>query len=132
MSSIVWSDILPEIDKVKVEKWMLDAKTAFIDGDYRTALQTYREILKVDERNELAEYYIAECQYNLTVYKFAKKHITQYKSMVNKYGGSVKDEYYWLKARIYHCLEELDSAIIFYNKFLEINGDSKRKEYQPR
>lgn len=126
-SSNVPDTTLNIVDKAKVQTWMADGRHKMFEHDWRGALATFKEVLAVDKRNGKAEYRVAECQYELMVYKFAYEHLER----AEKYSGhDVDKEFYYTKGKILQKLGKLDEAITALENFIEIQGDEEKNEDQ--
>ena len=107
------------IDKTKVKLKLMEGRNMYLTYNYRGALKQYRSALKLYPTSGLVNYRIAEAQYALRKYDLAKK----YCEKASKLDSDVDKELHLLLGKIYHRLEDLDKAIVHYNKFKESASD---------
>ncbi len=111
-ASAVTLNTLPDttltvIDKGVISAKMIDAKNKQYAGDYRGALNTYREVLTIDKSNAMANFRIAECHYELNNWELSKEYLDKAIAIEEKVSTDVD----YLYGKILHRLEKLDDAI---------------------
>lgn len=113
------------IDKGVVAAKMVDGKNKLFTYDYRAALNTFREIAQMDPKNAMANFYIAECYYELYHYDLAKEYLDKAVTL----NPNVDNESDYLYGKIYHHLEKFDDAIASFEKFKGKIKPEKLKDY---
>jgi len=111
------------IQKVKLQFKVAEGTTQFYAYNYRGALNTYREVLSVDEYNAGANYGIAQCQYALGKIDLAKKYADKAYSV----DPNVDRGILLLLGNIEHRLANLDKAVAYFEGYkTSLKGNEKR------
>lgn len=105
------------IDKTASVYFLEEGKVLYEEGKIKAALVKFREAGLKDPDSWKAAYWIGQCHYYLNNYGYALKYA--HKSL-ELGGDKVSDEIYYRIATANHRLGNLDSAIINYQKTLEI------------
>lgn len=113
------------IDKTKIHIKLSDAKHKFYQNNYRSALNSFKEVLVVDKNNSKANFGIAQCQFALKKYDKAKTYVEK----AFKANSNTDPDIQYLMGNIYHRLEEFDLAENSLKKFKENVKEGKAKEY---
>lgn len=101
------------IDKSVIAAKMVDAKNKQYSGDYRGAMNTYREVIADDKTNAMAHYRIAECHYELMNWSLAKDYLDKAIALDAK----VSPEADYLYGKIFHRMENIDEAATKFESF---------------
>ncbi len=104
---------------------MAAARHEFLDHNYRGALLMYRDILKVEKENALAQYRSAECHYKLKRYDLALKYLEKAKAN----DPEVVKEVNFFYGQTYHRMARLDEAISSFEQFLA-SAPKRAVEYE--
>ncbi|MFK7757914.1 MAG: tetratricopeptide repeat protein [Flavobacteriales bacterium] len=109
---------------IKIGK-MAAARHEFQNNNYRGALLMYRDILKVEPNNAMAQYRSAECHYKLKRYDLALKYLDKAKAN----DPEVMKEMQFFYGQTYHRMARLDDAISSFKGYLE-NAPKRTIEYE--
>lgn len=105
---------------------LVAAKHEFNVSNMRGALTLYREILASEPRNSTALYWTARCHYHLKRYDLAKDYLERAVAIDPNVQGDINLFF----GKIYHRLAELDLAIEYYDRFLELNKGKQSFEVE--
>ncbi len=115
------------IDKGKVKVKLNKAQDRFLENDMRGTLNLCREVLAIHDGNAKANFLLARAQYELGHYELAEKYVKRAGPGKERIG----EEFYLVRGRVHHRLEELDSAIARYEKYKEeLEGKTLPKDRQ--
>ncbi|MBX7093576.1 MAG: hypothetical protein K1X56_02560 [Flavobacteriales bacterium] len=104
---------LSVLDKGVIAAKMVEAKNKQYAGDYRGALNTYREIIAEDKTNALAHFKIAECHFELSHWDLSLEYVE--KAFALDPATSPEIEFLW--GKVLHRLEKLDDAKTHLEKY---------------
>lgn len=111
------------IQKVKLQFKVAEGTTQFYAYNYRGALNTFREVLAIDDNNAGANYGIAQCQYALGKVDLAK----EYADKAYSKDSDVDRGVLLLLGNIEHRLSNLDKAISYFEGHkVTLKGNEKR------
>ncbi len=111
------------VQKVKLQFKVAEGTTQFYAYNYRGALNTFREVLAIDEQNAGANFGIAQCQYALGKMKLAK----EYADKAYASDANVDKSVLLLLGNIEHRLSNLDKAIGYFEGYkTSLKGNEKR------
>lgn len=111
------------IDKAKIQYKLSEGKTKFYENNFRGALNIYREILVVDEKNAPAHYGVAECQYQLKNFDAALEHVED----AIEINPEVDKDVLYTYGNILHRMGKIDDAKEKYLAFRATIQDNKKK-----
>ena len=113
-------------EKTKIQQKINEARHNFVQGNVKSALLNYKEVIALNPSNLKAEYGLAECYYKLQNYKKAKFHGEK----AFQADPKVDDEILYLLGRTYFRLNELEKAKKKFSQFREITkSKSKLEDY---
>jgi hypothetical protein len=104
---------------------MTVAKQKLLAGKYVSALNSYREIEKTNQRNSTVKYYVGLCQFNLKQYANAKESLLK----AVESGNDLKPETHFLLGQIYQIEENFDKAIEEFNIY-KTKGEKDSEDFQ--
>ncbi len=112
-----------KIQNIKLQFKVAEGTTQFYSYNYRGALNTFREVLSIDEHNAGANYGIAQCQYALGKVSLAEEYADKaYKTKPNVDKGVLL-----LLGNIEHRLANLDKAISYFEGYKKtLKGNKNR------
>ena len=113
------------ISKTKSQLKLTESNQLFYQGNIKTALLNYREIIASNPLNSKAQFGAARCYYKLNDYENAKYHV----EMAFKNDPKSDEDLYYLMAEVYFRLGALEKAKINYKKYKTICSKQKLKEY---
>ena len=113
------------ISKTKSQLKLTESNQLFYQGNIKTALLNYREIIASNPLNSKAQFGAARCYYKLNAYENAKYHV----EMAFKNDPKSDEDLYYLMAEVYFRLGALEKAKINYEKYKTICSKQKLKEY---
>ena len=114
------------LNKTKSQIKLTETKQLYLQGNIKTALLNYKEIIALNPSNAKAHFGISRCYYKLHDYKKAKYHA----EIAKKNNPKVDEDLYYLLGEIYFRLEELKKSKTSYEKFVsEIKSKQKIKDY---
>lgn len=111
-------------DKGKIQVKLLKGRDQQFAGDWMGAMQTFKEILQIDQSNAMAHFRIAECHFSLKKYDYAMEYIAK----AGDKDPEVNKEYHYLLGQIHHKLGNLDKAIESFTAFRPLVNEARRKE----
>lgn len=95
------------IQRKKIQFKVADGTHKFYSHNYRGALNTFREVLSLDDNNPGANYGIAQCQFALNRFDIAKEYLDK----AFESDPKVDRDVFLLKGKIEHRLGNLDAAV---------------------
>ena len=104
-----------------------EGKTLFNEGKVRDALIRFRQAASKDPYSWKAAYWISQCHYIMNNYGLALKYATD---AVEKDKNEVDKDVYELLGRAYHRMGNIDSALVNYQKALELLPTMRANELQ--
>lgn len=111
------------IQKAKIQFKVTEGTTKFYEYNYRAALNIFREVLSLDERNAGANFGIAQCQYALARFDLAKEYIERAYELDVK----VDKDVLLLKGKINHRLGILEEAVADFEGYkLTLKGNERK------
>ena len=114
------------LKKTKSQIKLTETKQLYLQGNIKTALLNYKEIIALNPSSAKAHFGIAGCYYKLHNYYKSKYHA----EIAEKNNPKVSEDLYYLMGEIYFRLGELKKSKSSYEKFIsEINSKQKIKEY---
>jgi len=113
------------LDKGIIVQKMIEGQNKLYAGQYREALNTFREVLSEDKNHAMAHYRIAECHFALMNFDIAKEYIDK----ALKFDANVSKESEYLHGKILHRVEKPDEAIAALEKFKATLTPQKLKEF---
>ena len=113
------------ISKTKSQLKLTESNQLFYQGNIKTALLNYREIIASNPLNSKAQFGAARCYYKLNDYENAKYHV----EMAFKNDPKSDEDLYYLMAEVYFRLGALEKAKINYEKYKTNCSKQKLKEY---
>ena len=113
------------ISKTKSQLKLSESNQLFYQGNIKTALLNYREIIASNPLNSKAQFGAARCYYKLNDYENAKYHV----EMAFKNDPKSDEDLYYLMAEVYFRLGALEKAKINYEKHKTNCSKQKLKEY---
>ena len=111
------------IQKVKLQFKVAEGTTQFYAYNYRGALNTFREVLAIDDNNAGANYGIAQCQYALGKIKLAK----EYADKAYVKNPEVDRGVLLLLGNIEHRMANLDKAISYFEGYKTTLKENKKR-----
>jgi hypothetical protein len=102
---------------------MFMARQEFFGGDYRSALNKYKEVLKNRPNDAAVHFYIGECYYMMKTYEDALDELEKAKSI----NPAATAELSLVLGRTYHTRGMLDKAIAEFNVYRNTIADSPKK-----
>ena len=102
---------------------MFMARQDFFGGDYRSAVNKYKEVLKNRPNDAAVHFYIGECYYMMKTYEDALDELEKAKSI----NPSATAELSLVLGRTYHTRGMLDKAIDELNAYRKTIADSPKK-----
>ncbi len=94
-----------------------EGKTAYADGKVRDALIKFRQASVKDPYSWKALYWISKCHYRMDNYGYALQYGNEAIEMAKE---NVDDEIHYILGLSYHRLGSLDTAIIEYQKAIDL------------
>ncbi len=114
------------LKKTKSQIKLTETKQLYLQGNIKTSLLNYKEIIALNPSSAKAHFGIARCYYKLHNYNKSKYHA----EIAEKNNPKVGEDLYYLMGEIYFRLGELKKSKRSYEKFVsEINSKQKIKEY---
>ena len=114
------------LNKTKSQIKLTETKQLYLQGNIKTALLNYKEIIALNPSIPKAHFGISRCYYKLHDYKKAKYHA----EIAEKNNPKVDEDLYYLLGEIYFRLEKLKKSKTSYEKFVsEIKSKQKIKDY---
>ncbi|MFN0031173.1 MAG: tetratricopeptide repeat protein [Flavobacteriales bacterium] len=104
------------MDQALITPRLIAARHEFNENNMRGSLTIYREVLQADPANAQALYGTAECHYFLKKYKLAEEYLDKAVAA----NARVSTETNLFYGQIYHRTAQLDKAISYYTKYLEL------------
>ncbi len=103
------------IEKGKVQYLLSDGYAKLIGRNYRGALQDFREILRMEPSNALANFRVAETYYSVQKFDLALRYIEKVNTanLRDKY----KKEYYLLRGQAMHRNGKIEEALEAFKQF---------------
>jgi len=114
------------LSKTKSQIKLTEAKQFFFQGNIKTALLSFKEIIALNPLNSKAQFGAASCYYKLKDYKNAQYHAEI--SLEND--PKADDELHYLLAEIYFREAQYEKAINHYERYQGIGTKLKLKENQ--
>ena len=114
------------LDKTKVQIKLTEARQLFFQGNIKTALLSFKEIIAFNPLNSKAQFGAASCYFQLNDFKKALFHAEI--SFDNN--PKADDELHYLLAETYFRLADHEKAKKHYQKYKEITSKQKLKEHQ--
>ena len=111
------------IKKGTDEYKMFMAKQDFFGGDYRSALNKYKEVLKNRPNDASVHFYIGECYYMMKTYQDALDELEKAKSIDPKATAELN----LVLGKTYHVRGMLDNAISEFNTYKSTLGTNTKK-----
>ncbi len=111
------------IDKAKIQYKLSEGKTKFYANNFRGALNIFREILVADDKNPLAHYGVAECQYALKNFDAALEHL----EIAVKAKPDVDKDVLYTHGSILHRMGKVEEAKEKFVEFRKTIADNKKK-----
>jgi tetratricopeptide (TPR) repeat protein len=102
---------------------MFMARQDFYGGDYRSALNKYKEVLKNRPNDASVHFYIGECYYMMNTYQDALDELEKAKSIDSK----ATPELSLVLGKTYHVHGLLDKAIAEFNAYKSTLGGNAKK-----
>ena len=96
------------LNKTKSQIKLTETKQLYLQGNIKTALLNYKEIIALNSSSAKAHFGISRCYYKLHDYKKAKYHA----EIAEKNDPKVDEDLYYLMGEIYFRLEELKKSKI--------------------
>jgi hypothetical protein len=113
-------DTINLLDKTAAAMLIDNALQLYAEGRNKDAINTFKEAANRDPLNWKPPYYISQGHYNLSNYGYALNYA---KNALALDSQGVDKDVYELIGRCYHRLNNIDSALLFYNRALdEVNG----------
>ena len=114
------------LNKTKSQIKLTETKQLYLQGNIKTALLNYKEMIALNPSNSKAHFGISKCYYRLHDYNKSKYHA----EIAEKNNPKVDEDLYHLMGEIYFRLEELKKSKTSYEKFVsEIKSKQKIKDY---
>jgi len=114
------------LNKTKSQIKLTETKQLFLQGNIKTALLNYKEIIALNPSNAKAHFGIARCYYKLHNYNQSKYHA----EIAEKNNPKADEDLHYLMGEIYFRLGELNKSRNNYEKFIsEINSKQKIKDF---
>lgn len=110
-------------DKTASLLMLEEGKKLYVEGKVREALIKFREAAVKDPNSWKPPYWISNCHYRMDNYGFCLQYAKQ---AVEK--GSEDKDIFELLGRSYHRLNNLDSAIFYYQQAISVLSANKIKE----
>ena len=125
---------LPAISQSSTRNKFFEADYALQLNDYEKALKLFKQLLDRDPENALYNYRVGQCLLNLPDLKktalpyleVAVKSVSEDFKEGNFSETNAPTETYFLIAKACHLNEDLDNAILYYNKYLYYVNDKSR------
>ena len=114
------------LSKTKSQIKLTEAKQFFFQGNIKTALLSFKEIIALNPLNAKAQFGAASCYYKLKDYKNAQYHAEI--SLEND--PKADDELHYLLGEIYFREAQYEKAINHYERYQGIGTKLKLKENQ--
>ena len=114
------------LDKTKVQIKLTEARQLFFQGNIKTALLSFKEIIAFNPLNSKAQFGAASCYFQLNDFKKALFHAEI--SFDNN--PKADDELHYLLAETYFRLADHEKAKKHYQKYKEITSKQELKEHQ--
>lgn len=103
------------IDKSAAIIMLEEGKRIYAEGKVHDALNQFRLVASKDPHSWRPIFWIGRCHYSLSNYGFALKYAKEALSLNSQ---DIDNEVYVMIGEVYHHMEKLDSAIIYYEKAL--------------
>ena len=100
-------------------------KEFYTKGLYKSALAKFREAGNKDPNYWKPAFWISQCHYNLDNYGLSMKYARE---AVRLDDNELDKEVYELLGRAYHRMGNIDSAMVFYSKAIEVLPGFRSKE----
>lgn len=102
---------------------MFMARQDFSGGDYRSAVNKYKEVLKNRSKDPSVQFFIGECYYMMREYTAALEHLEAAKKM----DGSANENLSLILGKTYHVKGMLDNAIGELTKYRQSIASNSKK-----
>ncbi len=99
------------------------AKQDFFGGDYHSALNKFKEILKNRPSDASVNFYIGDCYFMMHEYKDALEFLETAKNL----NINANDDLCLILGRTYHQRGMIDKALVELNAYRKLVGDSPKK-----
>ncbi|MDD5570690.1 MAG: tetratricopeptide repeat protein [Bacteroidales bacterium] len=106
---------------------MLEAKSKFSNEDYYGAIRIYRELVEAKKNDPTLNYCLGECYFELKALDKAM----EYFKTAEKINPNSEIKLFLKIGQIYQYAGNLDSAIIYYNKYSEKLVTEEQKKNNP-
>lgn len=113
------------IDRARIEVKLTEARNAYHNRNYRDALNSYREVLVLDENNARAYYRMGEINYILHFYEMSLKNLQKAEGL----DVEVNKELYYTLGKTYHAMAMMDEAIESFTKFKSSRTERQLRDY---
>jgi tetratricopeptide (TPR) repeat protein len=111
------------LEKGTDEYKMFIAKQDYFSGDYRSAVNKYKEVLKNRATDASLQFYIGQCYFMMREYNAA----LEYLEAANNINPSTNEELSLVLGRTYHYKGQLDKALYQLEKYRKSITDSPKK-----
>jgi tetratricopeptide (TPR) repeat protein len=115
------------MNKLKCSKYINDGIEKYNLGRTYDAFMLFKQAVAVDPNSWKALYQLATTEYDLNNFSEAKQHID---ASIPLSSGKADGEVYFLSAKIYHNLNLINEALVFYKKAKELLGERTAKEFE--
>ena len=113
------------VDRAAAALLVEEARTLYQEGKVRDALIKFRQAGVKDPYSWKPPYWISRCHYKMNNYGLSLKYALEAKSTGK---DKVNDEIHWMLGTVYHRLGNIDTAIIHYDKSIELLSKRRVKE----
>jgi tetratricopeptide (TPR) repeat protein len=115
------------MNKLKCSKYINDGIEKYNLGRTYDAFMLFKQAVAVDPNSWKALYQLATTEYDLNNFSEAKQHID---ASISLSSGKADGEVCFLSAKIYHNLNLINEALVFYKKAKELLGERTAKEFE--
>jgi tetratricopeptide (TPR) repeat protein len=125
--STSYSDSIVPIKNQKEAKALIEGgKLLFEEGKIRLALIEFKAASQKDKFNHLALFWLSKAHFKLNNFGYSLQYAKQANSMINKEDIN----YLYQLALSYHQMNEVDSALFYYQKVNKKSKVAQKKEFR--
>lgn len=111
------------VDQSEQEKMLYNAFNLYVEGKYNLASEYFFKILKTDDSNTMAKFYLSICEIEKGNFKKSEKYLND---LILKNNHIFREQSHWYLALVYFEQNNIDSAKLLLEKIIEENMAQKQ------